>query len=236
MARGTTLTNLLTMLKAELSESLTIGAQADAIYSKLLESEQKYLASEREFPFLQERWDVSCTASTRFFTFPTTTIAGTAGVAIDYERPFLVEVKWNDDWHVLEYGIGGEQYNFQDSDNGDVLDPVRNWRYSGATQFEVWPVPSTTQTVRFTGQRALPALASGSDTAVLDDELLVLSVAIPILLKRKSADAQIKLARMQRRLQKLFGNYPAANQTFTIGAQQDSDRRTVRQAKLVVVA
>jgi hypothetical protein len=235
MSRGTTLTNLLLMLKAEVGDSLSVGTQADARYTQLLANEQKFLVAEYAFPFMEKSWDKALVAGDRYLTFPTSTIDG-ASLTIDYERPLRVEVKYNDRWTPLCYGITQEDYNFQDSDTAEQLDPVRKWRYNGSAQFEVWPRPATAQTVRFTGQHALGALSVGSDTAYLDDELLVLSTAVPLLAKLKDPSVTLKLQKMQRRLQRLLGNYPQNEETVVLGQQQSDDRERRRDVKLVLVA
>lgn len=239
MSRGTTLTNLLLMLKAELGDSLSVGTQADATYKLLLANKQKFLVGEYSFPYMDAEWTVNLTAGTKLYTFPTTDVNG-ATVSMDFERPLVTHSRWNSLWECVDYGIGVGEYNYQDSEAVPVetLDPVRKWRHVSLTQFEVWPVPSTATAsgFRFTGQRALGALASGSDTALIDDELLVLSVAVPLLAKRKSADAQVKSSEAGRRLLRLMANYPTRNSPIVFGQQQLDDRKQYRQAKLVVVA
>jgi hypothetical protein len=233
MARGTTLSNLVTMLKAELGDSLSAGTQSDAVYKKLLESKQKFLVTEFVFPFLEDRWDSSVVAGSRFLNFPTANIQSVT-VAIDHEQTLKAEVKYNDLWRPMEYGIGSDEYNTFDSDADERSDPIQRWRYQG-TQFEVWPRPTTAQTVRFTGQRVLSALTDNDHTADLDDVLLVLSVAVPLMLKSKNPAVSQKASEANRRLLRLLAKYSTRDEQVILGQRQSGDRREIRQAKLVLV-
>lgn len=88
-----------------------------------------------------------------------------------------------------------------------VLDTalVKNAQYTGistaaATVFEIWPLPQTVQIVRFTGQRLLSQLVNPTDTAELDDLLIVLFTAAQYKANRKHADAGLKMQEAQARL------------------------------------
>lgn len=240
--RGTTLANLVTMLKAELGDSLSVGNQSDALYKQLLANEQKFLVGERTFPFLETRWPVSTVAGTRVYDFPTTTLEGTPDVPIDFERPLRFEYDWDGRLHELDYGIGSAEYNTYDSfaSTPETMDPPQRWRYNGPSQFELWPVPASSRTngIRITGQRALTALVNDTDTAMLDDELLVLSVATKIMARREkmTSSLQLLLNQARARLNRLLANYPVNHNPIIFGQNQLDDRRQVRTAKLVVVA
>jgi flagellar motor protein MotB len=67
----------------------------------------------------------------------------------------------------------------------------------------------------------LDALLVATDTADLDDELIVLSLAVELLSKRKSADAQLLLSVAQNRLAKLTASYPSRDETIVIGGHMD---------------
>ena len=101
-----------------------------------------------------------------------------------------------------------EQFNTHDSDQNIKSWPIENYDsyYSSTSvqQIEVWPIPSqagssTTGegTLRLEGIRKLSPLIALSDTADLDDQLIVLHAAGELLQRQKSADAQLKLAQAQ---------------------------------------
>lgn len=207
MSRLTALSVLYTMLQAKLGENPAV-TNTRTRYFQLISDKQKWLANEYDFPFLEDRFDSPVPKNGRYVTFPTIDNEGVT-IAMNLERPYKVEVFWNQIWSELMYGIGSQEFNYLNSDiPGQIQDPIQRWRWSQEGQFEVWPMPSTAQTVRFTGQRALDTLATGADTADLDDEMLVLFVASDLLMRSKQADAQICLSQATERLRAQRGAYP----------------------------
>lgn len=242
MARGTTLLNLRLMLKAEIGDNSGTNANADATLNVLLSNMQKWLATEYNWPFLERRWDKIAPVNTQFLTFPTAD-DNTDNIAINLERPVLVEVFWNNVYQPVQYGIGEDEYNTLDFALQQQSDPVQKWRAAtnpneptNPNTFEVWPVPVTQQTIRFTGQRAVQTLAADSDTADLDDMLLVMGVAAERLTRFKQADAQLKLAKYQRRLAEIRAAYPTRDSTRILGGGGDADfKRERKLAGMIIV-
>lgn len=92
-----------------------------------------------------------------------------------------------------------------DAEQGD---PIRNWEIrdnpeTGNDEIEVWPVPSATDTLYLPGKKALSALSADSDTADLDDMLIVITLAAEILARSKMKDAEAKASMAQRRYIKM---------------------------------
>jgi len=235
MARLTTLANLRTQLKAALGNSLSVGTANDAIYNQLLSDKQKWLACEYDWPFLEDRFDVAVAPQSRYLAFPTIDNEGVTS-AMNMERPYLVEVFYNNLWTPLKYGIGSQQFNYLNSDlPGQIQDPIQNWRWSQENQFEIWPINSTAQSIRFTGQRALDALASDSDTADLDDQLIVLAVAAELLARSKQKDAQLKQSLFTERLRAVRASYPCRPQGLTFGLGGDDERSERKRLTSIAV-
>lgn len=216
MPRGTTVTNLLAMLKAEIGDYAGTNTTRDAELTVLLSNMQKRLVSEHYWPFLERHWDVACPARQQYVTLPTTTSGDpeTETVAINLDELPKVTVLWNQLYQPVELGIDEEQYNTFNFAFGQTSDPIQRWRLAtnpnevnDPNQFEVWPVPVTAQTIRFTGERAVQTLSIATDTADLDDMLLVLFVAAERLARSEKADSQIKMQMAQRRLQWLKQGY-----------------------------
>jgi hypothetical protein len=203
--RGTTLANLLLMLKKELGLSTTtgVGSGQDTELKGLLADMQQWLWSQHQWPFLYRREDIAMVGGTRYYNYPTV-------VSLDY--PTKVECKWGNFWFPVDYGIKGEQYEAVDPDQGRTLDPVARWQNYTATQYEVWPVPSTGTTLRWWGTSALTALTADADTALLDDQLIVLFTAAEKLVRSKQADAGSKLARAKI----LFNRLRSADRPNTV--------------------
>lgn len=228
MARGTTLTNLLAMLKGQLGVSPTaVSATGDSELKTLLSNQQKLLATEYKPKFLQDRWDLAVPAFTNYIALPTVNTNGQT-VSIDFEAQLpTVFSYFSGQYQQVVYGIDEDDYNALDWVNRkDTSDPIQKWREAtnsdeGAnqSQIEIWPVNTTAQVLRFTGQRALLPLVNGTDTADLDDMLLVLSVAVPKLTREKQADAQYQLTLLTRRLGWIKQGNPSKDKQRCLGNQ-----------------
>ncbi len=243
MALGTTLADLRAMLKAEIGDFAGTNPVRDAELNVLLSNKQKWLATEYDWPFLERRWDASVAPGAQYTTFPTVDDLGQT-TNIDMERMPRVEVLWNTQYQPVSYGIGRDEYNTMNIARGQSSDPILRWRWASPVnepatpansgtpnKFEVWPVPVTNQTIRFTGQRTLQTLASNSDTADLDDMLLVLFVAAERLIRSKQADGKERMELAERRLSWIKRNYPVRSRTRVLGGGEEEDfkqqRRTV---------
>lgn len=218
MARGTTLANIYTMLKAKLGQN-TVQTNTQARYYQLLSDKQKWLANEYDFPFLKDEWDVNIGQNARYVAFPTVDTAG-ATYSINLERPILLEVKWSNEWQEVVFGIGSQEYNYLDSDAvGQIQDPVQRWDWQSNTQFEIWPKPASAQLLRFTGQRQLNPLVTGTDTADLDDQIIMLFVAADILSRSRQADAQACMQQATERLLRQRGAYDMRPKVLNFGGE-----------------
>lgn len=225
MARNTPLSTIRTMLKAEIGKSLTVGTADDAILNQVISNKQQWLGCEYDWPFLEDRFDIPIPGGSRYLTFPTIDNEGDT-FAMNLERPYTVEVFYNNQWQAVFYGIGSTEFNYLNSDQaGQVQDPIQRWRWSEESQFEIWPINTTVQIIRFTGQRALDVLSSNSDTADLDDQLIVLAVAAELLARSKQKDAQIKQSLFVERLARLRASYPCRPQGLVFGKSKDYEDR-----------
>ncbi len=215
------------MLKAELGYNLTanVATADDQQLYRLIDNEQKRLAADYDWPFLDFYADVVAAASSRNLNLPLTGVV--------FERPVRVERKFNLLWQEIEHGILYTDYNVSDSDLGRTMDPIQKWRMnSDGTTFEIWPMPSTLQTVRFHGQRPINTLLTASaydptKTLDLDDLLVILFVAANRLKRMKQADGDVMMGRAQQRLQMLRVSGPSITQRETIlgGGEPDGLRR-----------
>ncbi len=223
MATGSTLSVVRNKLKTELSESLSIGVANDAIYNQLLVNKQDWFLSEYNWGFLKDHWVVAMVQADRYRTLPSLDHLG-ATAAINWERPVTVETQLALLWSPVRAGIDVSLFNSINSELGLQADPIDRWQLKDGdpTSFEVWPIPASPQTLRFTGQRRPAAVnvASDSSTFVLDDMLLAYSVAGDILTERKKPSAQLKIALAQKRFATLRGNDPLTRKTFGLGSTE----------------
>lgn len=208
------MSQILAMVKAEIGDYSGSNSAADAALMVQISNKQKWLATEYDWPFLERRWDLSVPANAQYSTFPVQNDLGITA-DINWERFPKVEVFWDQVYQPVLYGIGAEEYNMLNYALLQQSDPIQRWRAasnpdepSDPNQFEVWPVPVTPQILRFTGQRALLPLVQPTDTADLDDMLLVYYVAAERLFRLKQQDANEKMQLAVRRLQWVRQNYP----------------------------
>lgn len=244
MPRGTPLANIRKMLKAEIGFSQDSSTQ-DAELNMLISTKQKFLAGEFDWPFLTRRWSFTLPAGTRYMAFPTTedNPAATDGSKIDFDRPCILEVKYSLRWQEVSYEVEAEEYNFLDSDRAVmVMNPCQKWRFASnineptaADQFEIWPIPSQDQSLRFTGQRLVQDLDADEKTADLDDLLLVYSVAAEKLTRMKQPDAQAKGMLAKERMAQVRGVAPTRNRSIVIGGAH-LEKPMKRRVPITVIA
>lgn len=218
MARGTSLSALRDMLRAEVgaSSNVALGVNTQDQFDHLLRRTQDRLWNDFAWPFGYIQRDEQMEADGRYYAFD---------ADIDFARIVSAEVKYDGIWTPLEYGISRNEYNQFDSDDGETNEPALRWNHYEGNQFEIWPVPSTAnQVVRFKAVKKLPPLISPADTAVLDDNLIVLFAAAEVLARSKAADAQAKLAQATAHYNSLKGN-AQKNDRFIFGGGASSGER-----------
>ena len=199
MARNTTLQVLLDDLRAEAGHSLSanLGQATEAMMLKLLNRVQRRLWEDFSWPFLHTKKDIVMQAGQRYYNVPE---------GLTLERIESAKFKWGNRWDRMKYGIDPSHYNQYDSDRDTRSWPVMRYEAYGdvAGQIEVWPVPANNGDsstgdglVRLEGVKNLSPLSAKTDTADLDDQLIVLFAAAELLTRQKSADAQLKMAQAQ---------------------------------------
>jgi hypothetical protein len=200
MARNTTLGQLVTMLRDEAghSNSAALGQNTLATLKTMLRRTQEVLWMDYPWPHLEVSRDVSLAAGQRYYSFPT-------DLSVNH-RITSAHVLHDENWRELENGIALEHYNASNPDDDDREDPAVRWAMYESDQFEVWPLPaSNNDTVRLRGTRNLNPLISETDTADLDDWLLVLYCAAELAQKQKQSNAQAKLSLAQQHYARLKG-------------------------------
>lgn len=234
MARGTTLEQLLSDLRAEIGQATNTSVSRASVdmLTALLERTQERLWNDFDWPHMRVERDVRMEAGDRYYDFPTD---------IDLTRVERVEVKHGGRWIPVTYGINSSMFEVTDPDLDERMDPVRYWDYYNGTtaspvnQFQVFPIPATNGTVatkelhlRFTGIKNLRSLTAMSDVADLDDQLLILYSASQILARLKSPDAPAKLEEANLHYARLKGRQAGKTQPFKIGGAVDDCSNTSR--------
>lgn len=229
MPSGSTVAVVRNILKAELSESLTVGTANDALYNQKIANMVSFFVTEYGWSVLRDRWDAPITSGAQYTAYPTVDING-ATVTIDFNRPLTAEVFYLGRYFALTEGIGGAQYNWVNPALGQYLDPIQRWARKDnspvPSSFEVWPVPaSNSNTVRFTGYRRFTAFTSpvnDNDIVPLDDLLVATTIAAGILSGRKSTAAQEVAGRASTLFRTLIGTDPHSLKVFNIGQDEEA--------------
>jgi hypothetical protein len=234
MARNITLQVLLDDLRAEAGHSVqaNLGQATETMMLTLLNRVQRRLWEDFSWPFLHTKKDIVMQAGQRYYNVP-------AGMTL--ERIETAEFKWGNRWDKVRYGIEHGHYNQWDSDSDTRSWPILRYEAYGdvAGQLEVWPVPSQNGTastgegtLRFSGVKNLNPLNAKTDTADLDDQLLVLFSAAELLARQKSADAQMKMGQAQSHYLRVKGRL-SKGEPIVFG-NEDPDTYKPRGPMLIV--
>lgn len=145
---------------------------------------------------------------------------------LDTQRPFKVWVKWGGDWELACQGITPAEYNIHDSEGDVRSDPVERWEWSGAGQFEVWPVPATAYDLTFEGVRLGNALVEQDAPLDLDGEMIALFVAAEILEEKNQKVSALKRGQANRMLGRLRGGSASDSRVVIGGSDPTASKRS----------
>ncbi len=102
--------------------------------------------------------------------------------------------------------------------------PVQKWDILEETDFkgtatikiEVWPIPAAADTLYLVGKRSLSALIADSDTADLDDQLIVRTAAAELTARENKRDSESHSAAAQARFVRLKSRMKAGTVPFSM--------------------
>jgi len=215
MARGVTFLNLKSRLRADLRRDVSASVGIDDVDSlgQTINRVYETLYYDYDWPHLRRVFTrTALSAGQRYYNMPS---------GCDVERIERM-VAWRDGLAVdLDRGIDIEHYGIYDPEADERSEPVVRWdvRYTGsATQLEFWPMPSTnTQEFQIQGITQFSRLVNDIDTALLDDNLIVLFSAAELALAQESKDAQAKLSQAQRLYTQLKGRLAGDGRRTRLG-------------------
>lgn len=239
MARGTTLGELVVQLRnaCKLDTNAALSVSLMPSFKQMLRQEQERLYDEYDWPHMFVYADKQLAAGSRYYDVPTN---------MNLERIQKVDVKYGGVWLPVERGIDLTDYDVHDSDFDARAEPTMKWelRDTGSgPQIEVWPIPinnydSTTGdgTLRIRGIRKLAALVAETDTADLDDYMIVDYCAAEYYVGVGDGEsAKIKLQRATARRDTLQSRMSRTrHKSFSLGAGVSVDPRGKRQSVIVV--
>lgn len=135
-----------------------------------------------DWPALKFEQEVTVSANTQFANLP---------ADITFTMIESAHVRFGDDWLPIYHGIEMQHRSIYNSTQR--AEPIMRWeiQHPGNVSFEVWPIPSTAQTLRFSGQKSFGAMSDDTDTCVVDADVLVMLVAAQILGRDRKEDAAL---------------------------------------------
>lgn len=228
MPRGTNLTELIQMFRAEAGHSTSVAAGIDneaAIIQKLRRSQQM-LYDEYDWPFLREEWKIVLQAGERYYDLPTAITYPGQG-ALNTERIEEAWIDYSGRPITIERGIGQPQYAQYNSDEGTRAGPARRWDIkrpdASKEQIEMWPIPvDNTNKFWLRGIRALRPLVAAGDVCDIDDLAIVLTAVAEILARQKAADAPKVEAAAAARLKQMKARVQGASRMITMSGSSAS--------------
>lgn len=237
--RNVTLQVLLDDLRSESGHAISasMGQGTQDMMVNLLTRVQKRLWDDFAWPFLQVKKDITLQAGSRYYDVPGPVFDSNDNIVeagITLERVQKASLKYGGIWGRLEYGISSDEYSIHDSDRGIRTWPVERYEAYGKSQIEVWPMPSNNSNtttgeglVRLEGTGNLSPFISLSDTADLDDQLIVLFAASELLTRQKSPDAKVKAGQANAHYQRLRARLSKTT-SVVIGGGGGGDSYTAR--------
>lgn len=205
MARGNTLIKLLNDFRAEARLSLNAAHNNQQRDSQvhLLQRKQEWFWREFDWPHLRVERYLDIQEGQRFYDLPDD---------LDIDRIQKIEIKADDVYQPLCWGVDAEHYAAWDSEKGETNWPPRRVKISEDEQLEIWPISSMnydplTQEgrIKITGIRKLRQFVHDDDRADLDGDLIVLHAAAEALAAQGAKDAQLKMDQANALLAKLKG-------------------------------
>ena len=218
------------MLNGEIDEELdeTISAAGIDTKNQKLNNQQAFLGNQHTYLRGKVRVSLPLNIGQQYYNLP-------AGIDFDHlDKPQYTTVSGFR--YEVYFGIDQPEYNVYRSDLGVQATPCLRWDFvnvGGVLKIEAWPIPSTMQTLEFSGLLPLTQMVNDTDTCVIDDMALVLFTAAEMLAKAQQADAPAKLAKAQAYLSSIRSGKPSKFEIFNIAggetmiAERNRKRPTV---------
>ena len=218
-----TLGNLVTAVRAECGHALTAtqGVNALETIKYLIQRTQYELWTSFQWPQLIIRRDILTDIGQQSYRYP-------SEIDFDQVREMWYYHPRQERGYKIEFGVPEECITVDNANTREGPVPMY-WDVFDEARFRVWPSSSEQGTIKVKGMRYLDPLVDDDDSCTLDPTLIVLRVAEELLMRAKSADAQIKGQAFQRHLQKLLGNKVSAkNKVSTFGAMRHPSTQGLR--------
>lgn len=221
MPVGTKLSVLRQMLYSEVGDEMdeTISPSLIPSYNQKLNNQQAFLFAQHSYLRGKTVVNLQANIGQQYYSLP-------SGIDFDHlEQPTYTNVS-NFRYRIAN-GITQEDYNLFRSDLGVMASPVMKWQLINiiiatveTLQIELWPIPSVSQTIIYTGILPLTTMVADTDTCVIDDLALVLYTAAEILARKGAGDAQAKGAKAKAHMDAIRAAFPSQFEVWNISGQE----------------
>lgn len=216
-----TLAGLVTAVRSEAGHALTVSQGLNAVESlkHIIRRTEYELWVSFQWPHLKIRTQVEAVPGQYMYEYP---------VEMGFDQ--MREVWWCDpsgsNWRPVEYGIP-EPCVKPDGKNTQS-GAVQLWEDGQEdNKFRVWPTPDVAGHIRMVGMRGLNNMITDTDFCTLDPTLIFLFAAAEVLTRAKADDAEGKLQKAQRHLQKLLAmRVSAKHKVSTFGSSRGAHDRS----------
>lgn len=223
MARGTQLTELRKMLRAEAGHSTLVSAGIDNLpaLDQKIRRTQIMLDDDYDWPFMQIKPLLDLMAGERYYDFS----------EMQLENIDKVVLWYNGQPRDITRGIGPTQYAQYNSELDERSSPVMNWDVvstgddSGTDamleQLEVWPIPDVNgMQFQFYGKRKLRKLIAPSDVCDIDDLAIILVAAADLLASQEDPAAKRVENAATRRIAQVKGRTKGGTKLASMGTRR----------------
>lgn len=186
MRNGITLATLREEVQIESGLSTDPGHSAfsEQRLNQMINRTERRLSQTYDWPNMEFEEEVTVAADTQFVNLPTN---------LNFTMIDTAHVAYGSEWVPIQHGIGARERSIYNSSQRAT--PISRWeiRAPGNVDFEVWPIGSVEQTIRFSGTKSFGGMQNDTDTCVLDADVIVMNVAAAILGRDQKDDAQLML-------------------------------------------
>ena len=186
MRSGVTLADLRKEVLIETGSSTDAGHAVFAVehLNQVINRMERWMAMDRDWGGLEFEENVAIAANAQFVSLPANiTFTEITGAA----------VLFGSEWLTIYHGISLNNRSLYNSTQRAT--PIQRWEVQapGNVNFEVWPIGSQAQTIRFVGNKKLGSMVDDDDTCTLDGDVIVMRAAAQILGRDRKEDAALLL-------------------------------------------
>jgi hypothetical protein len=204
-------------IEAGLSTAAGHDTQHAARINHLLNRYERQLAADPRYnwPTLTFEAEVTVSADSATGSLP-------SGIAFTMVKD--VWTLYGSEWFRIHYGIGAKERSIFGPDQR--CSPITKWEITAddPTEYEVWPISATDETLRFTGRKVVGEMDEDTDVCLLDGDALVLMAAGKLMAKTDPDAAALAFKEAERIIMSIQSGQPSAPDANLADRQQPALR------------